>query len=85
MGTEKTYLNIKSVSELKDVLKEVPNWYPICISANSVAVKDKFKVVGIVVDNSHKKRKVEFIFDADNVEYNNKDTLYFDNVKKGKK
>ena len=31
MGTEKTYLNIKNVSELKDVLKEVPNlvWFVV--------------------------------------------------------
>ena len=85
MGIEKTYLNVKNVSELKDILKDVPNWYPICISANTTAVKNKFKVIGVIVDSSHKKRKVEFIFDADNVEYNNKDTLHFDNIKKGKK
>jgi hypothetical protein len=58
------------------------NWYPICISANSTVVKDKFKVVGVVIDGSHKKRKVEFVFDADDVTYSNKDTLHSDFAKK---
>ena len=82
MGNEKTYLNIKNVKELKDILADVPNWYPICISANSMLVKNKFKVVGVIVDSSHKKRKVEFVFDADTVTYSNEDTLYSDKVKK---
>jgi len=82
MGTEKVYLNVRNVKEVKDILADVPNWYPVCISANSSSVKDKFKVIGVVIDGSHKKRKVEFVFDADDVTYSNKDTLHSDFAKK---
>ena len=76
MALEKAYLNVKSVKELKEILEKVPNWFPICVSANNTDKKERFNVTAVVVNKTLRKRKVEFIIDVDSIECSEEEAYF---------
>jgi hypothetical protein len=81
MPKQDVYLNIKKVKELREILDEIPSWFPVCVGSNEPTIRRKFNIIGVVVHKEVMQRKVEFIIDADSIVCTNEESVYSEFVK----
>jgi len=60
----KAFLDVKKVSEILAVLKDVPKWYQACVSSDDTDNKS-LNIKGILINNNPGNRHIEFIVEGD--------------------